>query len=185
MLEKLPTKKGERAILWHDFEDRAEGPCRVVLISNGRGKWSIRTEAGLRIDDLDEDLAKGAEPYDDGHMYAWSTGLVLPSFELPPGGGFDRAPSKVIVEASWALSQVVWLRPAQQVESPTIDLAADKSLISRTKGNKRLTLECVGSNYAGHPLMTMSTNKPMTAGELLVALQNLALALDRYDEEHA
>jgi hypothetical protein len=37
----LPTKKDEKSVVWHGHETGAEGPCRIVLISNGRGKWSM------------------------------------------------------------------------------------------------------------------------------------------------
>jgi hypothetical protein len=60
---------------------------------------------------------------------------------------------------------------------------ASESVISRTKGKKLLVIENHGAGD-GYVLAGIRTNKPLTAGEWVVALRNLTEALERFDQEY-
>lgn len=171
----LPTRKGEIAVVWHRFENDAEGPVRVILVSNGNGRWEMRTEGG------DPYVADGddVEEYEDGKPYRWTDDASCANF-VQDDGAYQRALSRVLLAVGLAMRGSVMLRPAQQVDNPSI-LGAGDNVVSRTKGNRQLVVTNEYGRSDGWFGSSVRTNKPLDAGEWLAALENLALALDAFD----
>lgn len=167
---KLPSKKNERAVVWQGFEDGADGPSRIVVTSDGRGRWSMSTESACRCEYDDE----GAEEWEDGEHYLWEASAgVAPS-----------ALSRVMIDLSLALREFAGfcLRPEVTPVQPSITEDGE-NIVAKVSGNRCLIVDNVGSSYTGEPIVAIRTNKSLDPGQWIAALGNLAKAIDAYDRE--
>lgn len=176
----LPKKKGEMIVLWHDFEKDAEGPVRIVLTSNGKGKWSMETQGGDPCWDDGDDV----EEYEDnGESYRWTEDACIGTFQHSKEGGYQRALSRMSIDLMMSLRQHTFLTRGQKIGRPSL-LEDGDNIVSKTKGKKLLVVSNLGTDFSGWPMMTIQTNKPLDADELVAALKNLALALDAFDKHY-
>ena len=163
----LPTKKGEIAVVWSDHEPGSEGPVRVVVESDGRVRWSMRTECGL------EPESPAATDYD------WDTsGAAFHHVPDDHGARSQGALTRIMIDMLMAL-RGKWLLKPDQKAKPSIRERGE-NVVSKTKGNKLLIVTEHGDHCEGGSLMSIATNKPLDAGEWVAALDALAHAIDDY-----
>lgn len=167
---KLPSKKGERVTVLERFEDQAEGPSRIVLTSDGRGRWSMSTESAYRCEADDE----GAEEWTDSKHYLWDASA----------GVAPAALKRVMIDLALALRKDAgfYLRPEVTPAEPSITDDGE-NVVAKIRGNRCLIVDNHGSSYTGEPIVAIRTNKPFDPGQWLAALGNLAKAIDAYDRE--
>lgn len=164
---KLPEKKGERAVVWEAFERDAEGPTRVVVTSDGKGRWSMATESAYRADEDDPD----GEVWTDGKRYAW---------DAPPGA-MPAMLGRVMTTMALAVGGRPYLLiPDVKPPLPTFTSRGD-NVIAKIKGNRCLIVANHGDAYTGEPIVSIRTNKALDAGEWIAVLKGLARALTAYN----
>lgn len=166
---KLPNNKKEFVAVWSGFEDGAEGPDRIVIESDGRCRWQMRTESAFPCDPNSEN----AEIWNDKY-YVWEEG----------GGVRVDALQRVMVNMLLALRRLAgfYLRPDTSPEFPSI-ISDKENVIAKMKGNKMLIVNVEGSSHDGEPFVSIRTNKALDPGEWMAALGSLAKAIDSYRGE--
>lgn len=167
---RLPSQAGERAVVWEKFDAEAGGPTRIVMTSDGNGRWMMATEAAYQSDDPDD---PDGEVWSDGDMYLWDG----------PAGLHPNDLGQATLDLAIAIRRAS-NAPRSEVDplTPTFEKHG-VNIIAKNADTRCLLVTNHGYDTYGVPLLELYTNKPMDAGEWLSSLYNLSKAIGTWERE--